>query len=251
MFLHAEPTVPTLAVSDCSTVATPTAISHPLPAARDPASLSNGIEGEPSQWSTGLFSGLCADPGGCHACAFGLIAPSLLFSVIAEHEDERELPHVGGRSGVACCSHFLLGGCFTWGSAFLCFFPSLFSATHVVHTGIRTAIRKRKGIPGTELGDCLTVYFCETCALIQERREQITSVGAGTAQGGGAEKVFLAVPGFFSCGMNQMNRMYGCQNERRPPPSVVQAEIQYGRAEPVQGQVPSTLGQVRQVPNDR
>ena len=91
MFLHAEPTVPTLAVSDCSTVAAPTVILHPLPAARDPASLSNGIEGEPSQWSTGLFSGLCADPGGCHACAFGLIAPSLLFSVIAEHEDEREV----------------------------------------------------------------------------------------------------------------------------------------------------------------
>jgi Cys-rich protein (TIGR01571 family) len=248
MFLHAEPTVPTLAVYDSSSVAAPTVIIHPTPA--DPASLTNG-EGkqEPLQWSTGLFSGLCADPGGCHACAFAMIAPSFLFSVVAEHEDERELPYVGGRSGVACLSHFLLGGCFTCGSAFLCFFPSLFSATHVVHTGIRTAIRKRRGIPGSELRDCLTVYCCEPCALIQERREQINSMG-GTAQGGGTEDVFLTMPGFFSYGMNHMNQMYGSQNERRPPPSVVQAGLPYGRAQPVQGQVPGPLGQVLQVPND-
>lgn len=35
--------------------------------------------------------------------------------------------------------------------------------------------RKKHGIPGSELNDCCVVYWCETCALVQERREQVMS----------------------------------------------------------------------------
>mmetsp|Transcript_19842 Transcript_19842/g.50265 ORF Transcript_19842/g.50265 Transcript_19842/m.50265 type:complete len:240 (-) Transcript_19842:94-813(-) len=122
------------------------------------------------KWSSGLLTGCMGDPGGCHACLYTSFCPCMAFGDITAKMQGGEVV-LGGSWLGGCVAHYLLGGCITMWNLPFCNLWMWATCTHLVHVPTRTAIRHRYNIPGTELGDCCEIFWCEPCALVQERKE--------------------------------------------------------------------------------
>mmetsp|Transcript_44068 Transcript_44068/g.110392 ORF Transcript_44068/g.110392 Transcript_44068/m.110392 type:complete len:261 (+) Transcript_44068:86-868(+) len=121
------------------------------------------------RWGSGLFM-CCGDPGGVHGCMMASFCPCVVYGSIHDKLSPDEAI-CGGSFAAGCLAHCLCGGCITMWNWFAFLILTPLSCSHLVHTSARTALRKRYGIPGTECIDCCIVFWCEPCALVQERKE--------------------------------------------------------------------------------
>ena len=112
-------------------------------------------QGAPSgEWEHSLFG--CFDD--CGACLLGYCCPCIAFGMNASDS---------GTCCPGCCGTF-------WGCILFVFCTEIVPC--VWCCCIRPNIRRKHNIEGNCCGDCMSIWCCPCCALIQERQQCNTPV---------------------------------------------------------------------------
>ena len=120
-----------------------------------------------SEWKSGLCD-CCSKPVCCEACC----CPCCVYGQILAAMEPNEAACGGNYCGACCCFYALHSISQLIDSLFILFFAIpvgtiVFPFAAIVHYPARKAIRQKHNISGSDCDDCLTVWCCMCCALVQ------------------------------------------------------------------------------------
>ncbi|KAJ5836878.1 hypothetical protein N7447_002904 [Penicillium robsamsonii] len=104
-----------------------------------------------NEWNYSLFD--CFSPG--DVCLIGCCFPYVTFGKTSARMKDPSLRNFS----------IFNGECLLWGCL------SLGWLNWTVQTARRSELRRRFGIEGSCCGDCMAVFFCSQCTVIQEEKE--------------------------------------------------------------------------------
>lgn len=124
-----------------------------------------------ARWSTGLCdcfaSEMCPRATFCGCCVYGLIVDNMTPNEVCCGGDFCAACH--GFLALQCCT--VVSDCIGYAIGLPPVGAIAVPASVCLHCPARAALRSKYGIQGSPCEDCVTVWCCPCCALVQEYEE--------------------------------------------------------------------------------